>query len=67
MAMRSPPEEMQAGIAAAGHELDAGDIVLVHTGRDAFYHEPDYMLRGCGVTARGDAMAVRAGRARHGH
>jgi kynurenine formamidase len=44
-------EEMQAGIAAAGHELAVGDIVLVHTGRDRFYHEPDYMLRGCGVTA----------------
>jgi kynurenine formamidase len=43
-------EEMQSGIAAAGHELQAGDIVLVHTGRDAFYHERDYMLRGCGVS-----------------
>jgi kynurenine formamidase len=44
-------EQMQAGIAAAGHDLQPGDIVLVHTGRDAFYHEPNYMLRGCGVTA----------------
>jgi kynurenine formamidase len=44
-------EEMQAGVAAAGHALRPGDIVLVHTGRDAFYHEPNYMLRGCGVTA----------------
>jgi kynurenine formamidase len=44
-------EEMEAGIAAAGHELRPGDIVLVHTGRDAFYHQPDYLLRGCGVTA----------------
>jgi kynurenine formamidase len=43
--------EMEAGIAAAGHALAPGDIVLVHTGRDAFYHERDYMLRGCGVTA----------------
>ena len=42
--------EVQAGIAAAGHELRPGDIVLVHTGRDAFYHDPDYMLRGCGVS-----------------
>jgi kynurenine formamidase len=43
-------EEMQAGIAAAGHDLRPGDIVLVKTGRDAFYHAPDYMLRGCGVS-----------------
>jgi kynurenine formamidase len=42
--------EMQSGISAAGHDLRPGDIVLVHTGRDAFYHERDYMLRGCGVT-----------------
>ena len=27
------------------------DIVLVRTGRDAFYDEPDYMVRGPGVTA----------------
>lgn len=44
-------EEMQAGTAGAGHDLHPGDIVLVHTGRDAYYHDRDYMLRGCGVTA----------------
>lgn len=42
--------EMQAALTAATHELKPGDIVLVHTGRDVFYHEPNYMLRGCGVT-----------------
>jgi kynurenine formamidase len=43
--------EAEAALAAAGHSLAAGDIVLVHTGRDAFYGEPDYMARGPGVTA----------------
>jgi kynurenine formamidase len=43
-------QEMKDGIAAAGHDLKPGDIVLVRTGRDAFYHEPNYMLRGCGVS-----------------
>ncbi len=43
-------EEMQAGIAAANHELQPGDIVLVRTGRDAFYHKSDYWLRGPGVS-----------------
>jgi kynurenine formamidase len=42
--------EAQDALAAAGHELRPGDIVLVHTGRDAFYTEPDYMARGPGVT-----------------
>jgi len=44
-------EDMQAGIAEAGHALEAGDIVLVHSGRDRFYAERDYVVRGCGVSA----------------
>jgi kynurenine formamidase len=43
-------EEARGALEAAGHELSAGDIVLVRTGRDAFYAEPDYMARGPGVT-----------------
>ena len=54
-------EEMQSGIAAAGHDLRPGDIVLVHTGRDAFYHERDYMLRGCGVTAEATRWLYQEG------
>ena len=27
------------------------DIVLMHTGRDAFYDQSDYFFKGCGVTA----------------
>jgi kynurenine formamidase len=40
-----------ADLAAAIDELAPGDIVLVRTGRDAFYGEADYMARGPGVTA----------------
>jgi kynurenine formamidase len=43
-------EEAQDALTVAGHTLSPGDIVLVHTGRDAFYAEPDYMARGPGVT-----------------
>jgi kynurenine formamidase len=43
--------EAEAGLQAAGHDLRPGDIVLVRTGRDAFYAQPDYMARGPGVTA----------------
>jgi kynurenine formamidase len=43
--------EMEDALRAAGHDLQAGDIVLVHTGRDAFYGQPDYPSLGAGVTA----------------
>jgi kynurenine formamidase len=43
--------EAEAALAAAGHTLSPGDIVLVRTGRDEFYAEPDYIARGPGVTA----------------
>lgn len=43
--------DVERGLAAAGHELAERDIVLIRTGRDAFYGEPDYMARGPGVSA----------------
>lgn len=44
-------EEVEAGLHRVDHPLAPGDIVLVRTGRDAFYGEPDYIARGPGVTA----------------
>ena len=38
------------GARALGHELKPLDIVLVHTGRDEFFAELDYIARGPGVT-----------------
>jgi kynurenine formamidase len=43
--------EMESALAAAGHKLGQRDIVLVRTGRDEFYGQPDYIARGPGVTA----------------
>jgi kynurenine formamidase len=43
--------DFEAGLAAAGHSLAPLDIVLVRTGRDAFYSELDYIARGPAVTA----------------
>ncbi len=43
--------EMAAAVDAAGRRLRAGDIVLVRTGRDAFYGQLDYVARGPGVSA----------------
>jgi kynurenine formamidase len=44
-------EDVEAELRRIGHELAPLDIVLVHTGRDAFYAELDYVARGPGVTA----------------
>lgn len=43
--------DAQAALRTAGHTLQPGDIVLIHTGCDRFYGQPDYMAHGCGVTA----------------
>ena len=47
--------DVKAALERIGHELAAREIVLVRTDRDAYYHEPDYMVRGPGV----DAEATR--------
>jgi kynurenine formamidase len=44
-------EHLTAALERIGHELAPGDIVLIHTGRDAYYGEADYIHRGPGVTA----------------
>ena len=43
--------EVRVELERIGRRLRPLDIVLVRTGRDAFYEEPDYMQKGCGVTA----------------
>ncbi|RME51415.1 MAG: cyclase family protein [Caldilineae bacterium] len=43
--------DVQAELARIGYTLKPLDIVLVRTGRDQFYNQPDYIFRGCGVTA----------------
>lgn len=42
--------DVEAALARIGHTPRAGEIVLVRTGRDAFYGQPDYAFRGPGVT-----------------
>jgi kynurenine formamidase len=46
-------EHLSHALVAARHELAERDIVLIRTGRDALYGEPDYMARGPGVSAAG--------------
>lgn len=47
------PDDLAAAVATARHDLAPGDIVLLHTGRDAYYGQPDYIDRGPGVSAPG--------------
>src|SRR4051812_38426519 len=42
--------DVEAALGAIGYTLKPLDIVLVRTGRDAFYGQPDYVLRGCAVS-----------------
>ena len=42
--------DVEAALAAIGHTIRPLEIVLVRTGRDAFYGRPDYLLRGCAVS-----------------
>lgn len=44
-------DDARAELARIGHTLKPLDILLVRTGRDAFYDQPDYLFRGCGVTS----------------
>ncbi len=43
--------DVQNELGRIGYTLKPLDIVLVRTGRDEFYGCPDYIFRGCGVTA----------------
>ncbi len=43
-------DEIQQELARIGYTLKPLDIVLMYTGRDQFYHAPDYVFRGPGVT-----------------
>lgn len=45
------PDDIREELARIGVTLKPLDIVLVRTDCDRFYPEPDYMFRGCGVTA----------------
>jgi kynurenine formamidase len=44
-------DDLEGELGRVGHELSAGDIVLVRTGRDAFLEELTYLALGPAVTA----------------
>jgi kynurenine formamidase len=54
-------DEIKAALAEVGHTLEPLEIVLVRTGRDRFYGQPDYMKRGPGVSAEATLWLVEQG------
>jgi kynurenine formamidase len=42
--------DVEAALSDIGYTIKPLDIVLLRTGRDAFYGQPDYILRGCAVS-----------------
>ncbi len=44
-------DDLKAALETAGHHLAEQDIVLIRTGRDAYYGQADYPERGPGVSA----------------
>ncbi len=42
--------DIEAELERIGYTLKPLDIVLIRTGRDAFYNAPDYIFKGCGVS-----------------
>ena len=43
--------DLETACSAIEYNLKPLDIVLIRTGRDAFYGQPDYVWRGCAMTA----------------
>jgi kynurenine formamidase len=43
-------QDIEAALTTINHMLRPLDIVLLRTGRDAFYGQSDYVLRGCAVS-----------------
>ena len=52
------PEELQRAEAAAGVQVNAGDVVLVRTGYGALWNEPERYLRAAGVSGAGSRWLV---------
>lgn len=53
--------DIMAALKRINYTIKPLDIVLVYTGRDAYYHEPDYIFRGCGVTLQATIWLYKQG------
>ena len=53
---RVEASEVESALGSIDYVLRPLDIVLIRTGRDVFYGQPDYIFRGPAVSARGDRI-----------
>lgn len=53
--------DLQDALAAIGYTLKPRDIVLIRTGADAFWGQPDYYLEGSGMTAEATIWLIEQG------
>ncbi len=54
-------QDVEKELQRIGYSLKPMDIVLMYTGRDVYYGEPDYIFRGCGVTAEATRWLIEKG------
>jgi len=54
-------DDLQAALEKIGHELQAGEIVLVQTGNDRLIGSPEYFTRGPGVSAEATRWLLEQG------
>src|SRR5262249_38389774 len=48
---RVEARDVEAALESIRYSIKPLDIVLVRTGRDVYYHRPDYLARGCAISA----------------
>ncbi len=54
-------EDVQKKLITMNYQLKPLDIVFVRTGCDAYYYQPDYLFRGCGVTPEATRLLYEKG------
>jgi len=55
------PEDMKRELERIGYQLQPDDIVLVMTGADQFWGQPEYLIKGCGMGKAATLWLVNQG------
>lgn len=55
------PEDIENELQRIKYSIKPNDIVLIQTGMDKYYGQPDYIFRGCGVTHEATVMLYNFG------
>lgn len=55
------PQDIEKELEQIKYAIQPLDIVLIQTGRDKYYTQPDYIFKGCGVTYEATVMLYNCG------